>query len=123
MALKSNLNKRGFSLLEVVIAVGILSVGIITVVQALTYSSRVAGVASDYVRALFLVTDKLQELEFQEKLIPPGYAKQDSGEQGRFKWNYTIEQDQGTALNKLNLGINWVRRDRQEALNLVTYLR
>ncbi len=131
--LKSSLNKRGFSLLEVIIAVGILSSGIITVMQALTYSSRVTGVASDYVRALFLACDKLQELEFKESQKKPSEVynpAQESGEQNKLRWDYTIEEDPGLKLQdqvlklyKLNLVISWARHDRKEALQFVTYLR
>ncbi|MCX5697174.1 MAG: prepilin-type N-terminal cleavage/methylation domain-containing protein [Candidatus Omnitrophica bacterium] len=124
--------KRGLTLLEVIISVGILSSGIITVMQALTYSSRVTGVSSDYVRALFLACDKLQELEFKESQRKPSEAydpAQESGEQNKLKWNYTIEEqglklgDQVLTLYKLNLGISWARKDRKEALQFVTFLR
>jgi type II secretory pathway pseudopilin PulG len=122
--LKSSHKERAFSLIEVIIAVGILSAGIITVMQALTYAARVSGVSSDYLGALFFAGDKLQELEFQEKAGPSsGWAKQESAEEGKFKWSYAIEEVPGLKLSKLSLVVSWSSGGRKDALGFVTYLR
>ncbi len=122
---KSRLNNRAFSLLELIIAVGVLSLGITVVLQALSYSGRVAGISGDMINAVFLGEDIMQDLEFKEKnnLINKEPAMvQDKLD--KFTWQYTLEQDKDlTLLYRLGLDITWQRANRQESLSLNSYLR
>jgi len=119
----SYLKNRSFSLLELIIGIAILSIGIITVLQALSFSLRAAGLSCDIIKAVFLARDKMQDLEFKEKqkLIskePP----QAQGEQDKFSWQYVLTPEADLTLYKLGLNITWQRPNREENLSLNTYL-
>jgi Tfp pilus assembly protein PilV len=118
---RSRFNSKAFSLLEVVIAVGVLSVGIVFILQAESFSARVTGISGDMANAVFLAQDLMQEIEFQEQAgqIIEGSK---SGESAKFKWNYSISTEGSLGLDKLNLVINWERAGRKEELDLATYL-
>ena len=115
-------DNKGFSLLELIIATGVLSVGIIAVLQALSFSARSTGLSCDMIKAVFLAQDKLQELELNEKLnLIKEEAKQD--EKDNFTLKYTINPQPGLNLFRLNLNINWQRGRREQELGINTYLK
>lgn len=118
------LRSKAFSLLELVIAVAILSVGITVILQAFSFSGRAGGLSCDIINAVFLAEDKIQELEFKEKqnLIRAEPA-QVNGKNSKFDWVYTLNFDPELNLYKLNLDVTWQRLSRKEAINLDTYLR
>lgn len=116
---------RGFSLLEVIIGVAILSTGIVLILQALTFSARITGVSCDTVKAIFLAEDKWQEIDFKvgKKIIDK--ASSDSGQRDGddFKWSYELAAlEDNPDLYKLDLNINWQRGSREEKLELNTWL-
>ena len=124
MVLNCNLKNNAFSLLELIITVAILSIGIIIVLEALSYSARMAGLSCDIIDAVLLAEDKMQELEFKEKqgLInkePRDIRAKFEG----FDWKYTLNLDPDLNLYKLNFEIKWLRANREEGLDLSTYLR
>jgi hypothetical protein len=106
------------------VAIAILSVGIILVLEALSFSARVTGLSGDIINASFLAEDKMQELDFKEKngfiSKEPELVKDKSD---KFNWKYTLEFDSDLNLYKLNFDVTWTRGNRQEILNLNTYLR
>lgn len=124
--LRRNFNRtqRGLSLLEVIITVGILSVGIVMVLEALSFSAQVTGLACDIMNLVFLAEDKIQWLEFKERNGPLGEEPKEASETLRsFKWEYTLNLVPDPPLYKLDLDITSNRTKRQEILHLNTYLR
>jgi prepilin-type N-terminal cleavage/methylation domain-containing protein len=114
---------KGFSLLELVITVAILAVGIVAILQALTYSIKVTGTACDTVRAVFLAEDLAQELEFKEKNNLLDKVSSDHGEVDKFKWNYDLSVNPGqNVLYDLELAVSWQRLNRSEKVELFTWL-
>jgi len=116
------INNKGFSLIELLIAVAVLGVGITTMLQAMGYSARVTGLSGDIVQVLFLTEDKAQELEFKER---KGKLTQmeDSSKEGKFAWSYLLVPDNVLNLYKLDFKASWQRMDRNEELNLLSYLK
>jgi len=124
MGLRSRPRNSAFSLLEVIIAIAILSVGIIWVLQALSFSTRVTGLSCDMISASFLAKDRMQELEFKEinKLLDkePGQSNEVLG---KFQWQDSIVLNSDLKLYQVNYEVNWQRSNRQEQISLSTYLR
>jgi prepilin-type N-terminal cleavage/methylation domain-containing protein len=124
VALNCKRNKGAFSLLELVVAVALLSIGLTSIIQAFSYSAKVAGLSGDITRAALLAQDKLQRWEFQEK---QGWlsqeAAQDQGTSGKFRWASSLNSDNDLKMSKFLLSISWLRAERKEELSLVTYLR
>jgi len=124
---KLKAKNRAFSLLELIIGVGILSVGLVMVLQALSFSARVTGLVCDMTRAVFLTKDLIGELEFEEKqnLIKEKAVKD---KKDKFDWEYSIELSPDLTLPdlkiyKLDFNITWHRLNREEKIGLNTYLR
>lgn len=110
---------KGFSLLEVVITVAILSVGIILIMQAFSYSACLTGLSYDMIRAVFLSQDKMQEMEFKERL---GLAIEGlSDTKDKFEYGFTLGSGPVDSLGQLDFKIKWQRRNRNEEINLNTY--
>jgi len=104
--------------------VAILSIGIIIVLEALSYSTRMAGLSCDIIDAVLLAEDKMQELEFKEE---QNLTNKESGEiigkKEGFDWKYTLNLEPDLNLYKLSFNIKWLRANREEGLDLNTYLR
>lgn len=122
--LNYNLKNSAFSLLELMITVAILSIGIVVVLQAFSYASRMTGLSCDIINAVFLAEDKVQELEFKEK---QGLINKEPAEvkdkKDKFSWGYALSLEPDLNLYKLNFDITWQRANREEGLDLNTYLR
>jgi len=116
------MENKGFSLLELLISAVILSVGILTILQALGLLARVTGISSDTLHAITLAEDKLQELQYKER------SKQLTGialseNKGKYGLVYNLEEVTDLPLYKCTFNIQWDRANRKEALVLNTYLR
>ena len=122
-ASKYKAGNKAFSLLELIIAVAVLSIGIVAVLEALSFTARLAGLSSDIVNAVLFSEDKMQELEFKESQhLLESEPQEAMGEKDKFKWEYMNKLDADLGLYKLDFNINWQRRDRQEKISLNTYL-
>lgn len=116
--------KRAFTLFELMITVVILGIGIISVMQAFSYSARIAGLCSDITRAVFIAEDKLQELEFKERRSelssePPSLI----GESDKFSWGLSLTPDDALKLYRLDFLLTWQRMGRKEEIAINTYLK
>jgi len=114
----------GFSLLELVASIAIISIGIVTVLQAFSYCTNIAGLSCDLVDAVLLAEDKLQELEFkkQEKLLSQGILSS-ADTFGKFERRYSLTRFPEQDMEKLDIEISWLRTKRKERLTATTYLR
>jgi len=118
-----NAPKRGFSLLELLVAIAILSVGIIFILQALSFCARSSGIAADTLNALILAEDKLQELQYQEKTNASSQMNS-SGVTGKYRWDYALEiSPPANRLYKCALNVIWERALRNEKLSVNTYFK
>lgn len=121
--LRYSLKNKAFSLLELIIAVAILSVGITVVLQALSFSTRATGLSCDIISAVLLGKDKLQELEFKKEKQNLTDLGPQEGNLTKFYWNYALNPDPALNLSILDFNITWQRLNRKENLSLNTYLR
>jgi len=120
LLLKKN---KGFSLLEVIIGVAILSTGIVIVLQALAFCARVTGVSCNTVRAVFLAEDKWQEAGYKVKKGIITEASPASGQEDNFKWSYELSKfEEYPDLYKFDLNVNWTSGNREEKLELNSWL-
>lgn len=121
---KTKANDLGFSLLELIVTVAVLSLGIVIILQSFSFCSRAAGFSGDMTSALFLSQDKLQELEFKESIF--GIKNEPSGvikEQGRFEYSYSLEFMPGCGLYLVDFGVFWTRQLAPKEIRIRTYLR
>lgn len=111
-------------MLEVIIAVAILAVGLVSILQAFSFCARALGATSDILEAVYLAKDKIQELEFKEKNnLLDSIPKEYSDREDKFFWAYVLAEDTDRELYKLDFKITWARPGRNSQLELSTYLR
>lgn len=125
VAQKLQPSRKGFTLVEVLIAVAILATGITVVMQSLSYSARIASIATDTTRAVFLAEDQLQKIEFYENLRQLGSIPASFNDKlGKFEFKYTLTPS--TALSGasvLDYNISWLSRARTDNIDIKTYIK
>lgn len=71
--------ERGFTLLEVLVALAILSVAVVTMLQLFAQGLRLLKVAGDYQQAVLLADQKAREVESVREGV-------ETGQEGVFRW-------------------------------------
>ncbi|MFH1857129.1 MAG: prepilin-type N-terminal cleavage/methylation domain-containing protein [Candidatus Omnitrophota bacterium] len=110
--LKSN-NQKGFLLLEVVLALIILSCGIIAVVSAFSFSLRAQKHAQCYTFAFLLAGNIQQEIE-------SGVIEESKGEElkqfGFFRWaaeREPFDNEEGEESEMINVRVGWREHEKE----------
>ncbi len=75
---------RGFTLLEVVVALAILSLAVVTIIQLFSQGLRLLKLSGDHQWAVLLADQKMREVE-------PTRAGWESGQEGEFTWERRVE--------------------------------
>ncbi len=75
--------RRGFTLLEVLVALAILGLAVVTVIQLFGQGLRLLKVAGNYQQAVLLADQKVREVETLLEGI-------ESGEEGVFQWERRV---------------------------------
>jgi general secretion pathway protein I len=57
----------GFTLIEILVALVILSVALVTIMQLFSGGLKAAGIAGDYTQAIFLAREKIEELLLEKE--------------------------------------------------------
>jgi type II secretion system protein I len=118
---------KGFTLIEVLIALIILTGGIVFIFRSFIISQTALGIFQDTTQACLLAEDKMLEIEegYRKNI---GVKDADSGEQiiqrKNFQWDYTIVGTDASALKNLELVISWQgrRSEDKRSLKFFTYL-
>lgn len=116
---------RAFSLLEVLIAVGILSVAVITIFRSFTACLSAARFSQHISLASFLAEEKIFEIEqaYKNNLII-----EDRGlivlTSTNFNWHYEILDTQDEDLKELKFIVSWKENQREQEypMEFLTYL-
>ncbi|MBI5145319.1 MAG: prepilin-type N-terminal cleavage/methylation domain-containing protein [Candidatus Omnitrophica bacterium] len=116
------ISKGGFSLVEILLALLILGIGIVTLFnlfplgfQALAYSRRLNEVS-------LLAQKKMEELKSQNALLEEG---ENSGEEGNLKWRISTKPLQiqgGPEVFLVELNIDFDFQGKSQTQKFVTYL-
>lgn len=118
-------SKRGMTLVEILLAVVILSVGIAGVLQAYAVSVKTLGISRDHIDALCLLKEKMADIE-QAALEQNGLsAGTSSGDfTGAFQdctWESEAKPISEESLYELDLRVQLP--DQSRRFSLATYLR
>ena len=126
--LKSNAlrNDKGFSLLEVIVALLIMAGGFLAVVNLLSGSVRSVDLSSQYLKAVTLANSKMNELEIENFYVDDKSGRFKNEE--NYRWDLLIEpydsrlQDEssGIQLQKILLKIFWDDNGKRRNLELAT---
>lgn len=114
---------KGFTLVEVLVAVVIFAVGIVAVSRAYVVSADALGIGRESAQALCLLKQKMSELEFSS-IENDGLATGVSsgafeGDDVAFEWAYEVK----TAMFKLNeLSVDVRKTGGRRHFTLATYV-
>lgn len=75
---------RGFTLLEVLVALAILGLAVVTILQLFSQGLRLLKLSGDHQRAVLLADQKAREVE-------PTAEGIESGQDGEFAWERRVE--------------------------------
>jgi type II secretion system protein I len=75
---------RGFTLIEVVVALAILGLAVVTIIQLFSQGLRLLKLSGDHQRAVLLADQKAREVE-------PANSGTESGQEGEFAWERRVE--------------------------------
>ncbi|MCC7491963.1 MAG: type II secretion system minor pseudopilin GspI [Fimbriimonadaceae bacterium] len=99
--------RRGFTLLELIVAVAILAVALVGVLQAVSQSTNHIKEARDRAAAMELAEQKLAELLLNPELAP-GEEAGDFGELApRFSWQSSCSETELAGLLRLRVTVAW----------------
>ncbi|MDD4939707.1 MAG: prepilin-type N-terminal cleavage/methylation domain-containing protein [Candidatus Omnitrophica bacterium] len=112
--------KRGYTLVEVLIAIFILGLGVVTLTNLFPLGLQAFSYARKLNEVYFLAEKKLEEL----KLEPNLSAGQTSGVERDLNWKITVAPVtplEGIELNYVELEINFYFQGRMQRQRVITY--
>ncbi|MFH1854752.1 MAG: prepilin-type N-terminal cleavage/methylation domain-containing protein [Candidatus Omnitrophota bacterium] len=124
------INKKGFSLLELIIAIGVLAIGLVGVLQIFPVGLRASQRAGMITKAAFLAQNKMEEVKMAGfdaiTELPPKIPL--AGSDSDFEWGIAIDKvdlnglDNSDNIRKVIVTINWDERLKKRSKEFVTYV-
>lgn len=123
--------RRGFTLIEIIMAMAIMAIGIIGVVRLLPVGLRASKSSEIMSRAAFLAQEKLEELKLAgfEELSAPNPTIALEGEEGDYTWRAEILEVSlegvisSEHIRSLSLTVSWEEKGKPRSQKFVTYIR
>ena len=119
-------NDRGFSLLEVIVALLIMAGGFLAVVNLFSGSVRSVNLSSQYLKAVTLANSKMNELEIENFFVDDKSGRFKNEES--YRWELDIEpydsslndESSGIQLQNILLKVFWNDNGKPRKLELAT---
>jgi general secretion pathway protein I len=108
---------KGFTLLEIMIALAIMTGVILTVINSFNYHLSIAARDREETIAILLARAKLEDPALQKQDKAEGSFAPDWPDMG---WETDITPSELPGINRLTLTVNW--DDKRQKLSLVQYL-
>ena len=118
---KETRDSAGFTLLEVIVAMGIIGAAMPFLVMSLVSTSRMRAESEDLITASHLLRDKMSELESIESL-PSGQSQGEFLEGARFQWQINVGPTNYNSLYDVSVVVSWVTGGRMKQLGARTYI-
>lgn len=120
-------NKRGFTLVEIMISIAILSIGLILVLQGFSYALNILRISQDNLETSLLAQEKMAELEINSKQSKGMFLKDISGDSQsdniEFRWQIRLTPDtEYEDLYAVMTTVNWKEGRRSGASIFNTYM-
>ncbi len=126
---------RGFTLLEVIIALAILGIGLTVIMELFSGGLRLGRVSEEYTKAMNYACLKMEEIAIQNTVT----EGEDEGEfdegqlNGTYRWKVTVEKvdilpgDKGTEFKPpvefyhVRVNITWMAGSKEKSASLESY--
>jgi len=111
------IKEKGFTLLEVIVAITVMGIGIVLIMQLFSGGLRSGKVSRDYTVAVVHAREKMEEM-----LINPVAGTGDFGD--GYKWQTEVmpysltEEDSG--LLKITVKVSWATLRKDRAIEIIT---
>ena len=113
---RHNENDRAFTVVEVVVALGIMACSLLTVLGVLRTCAR----TSQHVRLLNGSILLAERLLGQTRSAPPEAFEERTGEEGFYRWAVTVAPTPVEGLGAVRVRIQWQEQRRPQDYDLVT---
>jgi len=124
---------RAFTLIEVLISVAILGFGLVIVIQSYMTSANALNISQNYVQAMQLAKDKLNEIELisyeKNGLLPQAESGSGTEKIGARDFNWVTEVREvlepeylSEKLVEVCVKLNWKEAGKAKDVSLSTYL-
>lgn len=114
-------SNSGFLLLEVLVAIVILTVGIAIILRSFNSSINTIKGLDDYLAATSLIEQKMFQLQTEGLNNVPAEGNFDSGYK-KFSWKINSLPQQDLSIHKVDLSIIWDTANSKKSLLVQTYL-
>jgi len=118
-------DQRGFTLLEIVLALAIAAIALPILLRAFSDGTRKHGLIENRTTALYLLRLRMSEIEMLGEL-EVGSEEGEFGTDSRFTWITDVTEadalDDTEGLYEVTVTVNWQERGQQESVELTTYI-
>ena len=122
--------KKGFTLIEIIMAMAILAIGIIGVVRLLPVGLRASKTSETMSRAAFLAQKKIEQLKLAgfDDLTAPEPSVPLEGEEEGYGWQAQISAVSLEGVNNpedircLTLTVTWLEKANPRSQEFITYI-
>jgi len=111
----------GFTLVEILVSLGILATVLPTLLLTFSNSSRTRAISEARMTAAYLIRDTLAELE-AAGMPTPGENEGTFEEGARFAWETTVSGTETEGLYDAVATVTWFERGQEQRYSVRTYL-
>ncbi len=128
--------RKGFTLIEVMLSVTILSIGLVLILQGFTHSLNALRISEDNLKATFMAGNKFAEAQIQAKedwgAFKSGVDEKFDFENVEYAWEVEIAPvvwdkedipEEYETLNEVKATLTWKEGKREGGIPLITYMK
>lgn len=122
---KSARGNSGFTLIEIVVTLAILSLGLPVLLQSFSNAANNQRNSQDKTTAMYLIKTRMAQIEL-EGYPDIGQESGDFGENSPYRWRSEVhdvvsdEFEEG--LRAVNVTVTWLERGKDESTSMITYI-
>ena len=121
---RSSDDEKGFTLIEIVVTLAILSLALPTLLRSFTEAAKGQALAENRTTALYLLKFQMATIE-AEGYPDIGEESGEFGEDSRFRWHsdvQDVESEEIEGLRLVTVTVTWQERGKERSLSTSTYL-
>jgi general secretion pathway protein I len=116
------MKQKGFTLLEVMVAMAVLSVALVLIFSQQATSISQGAEARIVTRATLLAQERMASVIAQEPLIEVEEEGETEDSVPSFTWKQTVEESPIEGMKKVTVLVQWKEGEKVRDVRLVTYV-
>jgi general secretion pathway protein I len=114
-------DQRGFTLLEIVVALTIAAMALPALLRAFSQGTRTHSLIENRTTALYLLKLRMSEMEMLGYL-EAGSEEGEFGTDSRFGWISEVAETDIEGLYEVTVTVHWQERGQEKSVELTTYM-